>query len=128
MPFKATVAKFVRRKLQPAKGCDESYIVEDEAAVLRADIEKRMRDENFRIETHFTWVNLNPDERDSFRALFGKRGRPYPDEGWWKEFDALWAKYWEKGSGSRYLRDKNGCNAVDDALEIRDNAVLEIRD
>lgn len=76
MPFKATVAKFVRRKLQPAKGCDESYIVEDEAAVLRADIEKRMRDENFRIETHFTWVDLNPDERDSFRALFGKRGRP----------------------------------------------------
>ncbi|KAL6900097.1 hypothetical protein GGI43DRAFT_427811 [Trichoderma evansii] len=121
MGLKKSVARFVRRKLQPAKGCHESYVVEDEIDHQRADIETKMWDRNFRIERHFFWVGLNQNEKEKFSTLFEKRGWPliHLDGEWWKEFDELWAKYWETGTGSKQLMAKNGCNAVDDALEIR---------
>ncbi|PTB43813.1 hypothetical protein M441DRAFT_131783 [Trichoderma asperellum CBS 433.97] len=121
MGLRKSVAKFVQRKLQPAKGCDESDAVEDEITHLRADIEERMQDRNFRINTHFTWVDMNRNERENFSALFKTRCWPLIDleEELWKEFNELWARYWETGSGIKQLMAKNGCNGVDDALEIQ---------
>ncbi|PTB34931.1 hypothetical protein M441DRAFT_154552 [Trichoderma asperellum CBS 433.97] len=121
MGLKKSVTKFIRCHLQSVKRNNEFNVSEDKIAHLRADIKEKMQDQSFRIDMHFCWVDMNQNERENFSALFKTRYWPLIDleEEWWKEFDELWVRYWETGSGSKQLMAKNGCCAIDNALQIR---------